>query len=58
MKTANLITKNMAEIMYKKDFSKAISANPERHIFEIFTLVQIMVADIKKIQVSSAQSFM
>ena len=45
MKTANLITKNMAEIMYKKDFSKAISANPERHIFEIFTLVQIMVAE-------------
>ena len=31
--------------MYKKDFSKAISANPERQIFEIFTLVQIMVAE-------------
>ena len=30
--------------VYKKDSRKTISANPERQIFEIFTLVQTMVA--------------
>ena len=45
MTTTNLIQKDGRGYMqeYKKDGRKAISDNAEKHFFEIFTSVQIMV---------------
>ena len=47
MKTTNLIKKDgrdYTEEVYKKDFRRAFSANPEWQIFKIYTSVPTMMA--------------